>query len=948
MSFFTNKKFLFKLIAVLCVCLAIFNFVLAPKSEAKGVISALGGTLLDPIVDLTLVLGDGVMEIIQQSIMGTSAGLIFENNKSWIDALKTAITVIISLVIGLAIVAAAAWLVSFIPFIGWIVASGLTSGFVKIGAVYVVYSFISSATMPDNIVLPTLYIGPEEIFKGQILLFDANIFDPEEVRVELEKDDGSGDTKKVSVEEYNKMLSETDGLNGYKLKRYFYEDDEGEEITTSVNNSAQELKNAIAKWYYVIRNIALIGLMLVLMYIGIRMLLSSIASEKAKYKQMLGDWLVAMCLIFVMHYFMVFLNVFVENIVELLASVSDNSGYTAIFDESDKLIKQLKDDGYPDDLISDGKILWKTNLMGKFRVEAQRRDGTAGYVGYTLCYIVLIFYTVVFTFTYLKRLLYILFLTVIAPFVAMTYPMDKIKDGHAQAFEMWMKEYICNLIIQPFHLILYVIFVSMAFDLAAKNVIYSLVVIGFMIPAEKFLRKMFGFDKASSPGFLAGAGGIAMAMTAMKTLGSYANGGKGGNKKTEGGKDKIQQKPDDFLDRSSDSGHGMGALLDDAVNEGQNIGGNNGNPQPGEQNNGNTNDQDSDNQNGGEEDTQSQDDLLDDQQVAEEQELEEDQNQGFGKNAFGEYYDPSQDDFDPNYDQTKNLKFNKSLDDQNASDLEDSLPPDNPPSDDPSLDDLPPSNPPPSNPPPSNPPPSNPSPSNSHTNSSSRPQKKMSFLSAAWKNTSRTNSFKDVAGKTFKTGIRDVAKATMAGAGATIGLAAGIASGSPGDAVKYGLGGMYAGSAIGSGTANRAISGVEGMIENIKQERDEIGKTQYGSREYKQIQNLKKDEMFRKNKEMRKLYADRFNLTKKEDIDKVMDEAIEYRKYGVTDNSVIMKAMGLDTEHKASKKNIAAARLSLISKTQEDLNKAMERYERSGASRTQVEEMRKNVELINF
>ena len=268
---------------------------------------------------------------------------------------------------------------------------------------------LCSTVMPDNTVLPTFYISPEEICKGDILLFDVNIFNPKEVMVELVKGD---ETKAMTTQEYEDVKNNPDNLDGYDFKRYYYKNDQGEEITTSINNSAQELKSAISKWYYTIRNIALIGLMLVLIYVGIKMLLSSIASEKAKYKQMLGDWLVAICLIFVMHYFMVFLNVFVENIVQLLSSVTEDTGSIVTLTDADRLKSKLEKDGYNSELLQEengGTVVWKTNLMGRFRFEAQRKDGTATYVGYAICYIVIVFYTVIFAFTYLKRLLYILF-----------------------------------------------------------------------------------------------------------------------------------------------------------------------------------------------------------------------------------------------------------------------------------------------------------------------------------------------------------------------------------------------------------------------------------------------------------------------------------------------------------------------------------------------------------
>ena len=54
----------------------------------------------------------------------------------------------------------------------------------------------------------------------------------------------------------------------------------------------------------------------------------------------------------------------------------------------------------------------------------------------------LIIYTIRFTWTYLKRVVNMAFLTLIAPVVALTYPIDKVADGKAQAFNLWIKR-IC-------------------------------------------------------------------------------------------------------------------------------------------------------------------------------------------------------------------------------------------------------------------------------------------------------------------------------------------------------------------------------------------------------------------------------------------------------------------------------------------------------------------------
>ena len=182
-------------------------------------------------------------------------------------------------------------------------------------------------------------------------------------------------------------------------------------------------------------------------------------------------------------------------------------------------------------------VTWPTNLMGKLRLQAQMSNGDVSFIGYAICFAMLVFYTVFFTFTYLKRVVYLAFLTIIAPFVALTYPIDKISDGSAQGFNKWIKEYVFNLLIQPLHLILYTVLISSAFELSSTNIIYSIVAIGFLIPAEKVMRSLFGFEKASTAGSLAGAaiGGSLINQGLNKLLHKGQSGGKKGDNGGSGG-----------------------------------------------------------------------------------------------------------------------------------------------------------------------------------------------------------------------------------------------------------------------------------------------------------------------------------------------------------------------------------------------------------------------------
>lgn len=87
-----------------------------------------------------------------------------------------------------------------------------------------------------------------------------------------------------------------------------------------------------------------------------------------------------------------------------------------------------------DDSSNPDRILWPTNLMGVLRLRAQVSYGDASFIGYGLCYTILVLFTLYFVFVYLRRVLYMAFLTMIAPLVALTYPIDKISDGQAQGF----------------------------------------------------------------------------------------------------------------------------------------------------------------------------------------------------------------------------------------------------------------------------------------------------------------------------------------------------------------------------------------------------------------------------------------------------------------------------------------------------------------------------------
>lgn len=252
------------------------------------------------------------------------------------------LTVLVGIAVGIATVlliaftaGAAALIASAV--IGATVTASIGTGAIIIGVAGGVIAGIAfdNTMYPEDLILPLYSISPEEIFKGNILLFDVDFFNPvDEIKIHTDKvdDDGKviGDGNVYSLNDYETDQELAEALaEDEEIRDYFYEDENGDEIITSKQNVALELQSLISQWYTAIRNIAIVLSMSVLLYIGIRMLLSTVAQDKAKYKQMLIDWVVGLCLLFFMHYIMSFSVTIVNQFTKVVAATNNQSGSTS-------------------------------------------------------------------------------------------------------------------------------------------------------------------------------------------------------------------------------------------------------------------------------------------------------------------------------------------------------------------------------------------------------------------------------------------------------------------------------------------------------------------------------------------------------------------------------------------------------------------------------------------
>lgn len=236
------------------------------------------------------------------------------------------------------------------------------------------------------------------------------------------------------------------------------------------NKINKAIKESVAMFYYILRTISLVIGVLTLVYVGIRMALSTVASEMAKYKDMLKDWLVSMIMIFLMPYIIGFINLIANSMTNVFAMVSSTRGF-------------------------EKSIIWQSlNIL----------NISTGwtYVAVILMYIVITFYQVKFFLMYFYRLLAMGFLIVISPLITILYSTTKTKisgkGGRSLVFDSWLREYSINAFLQPLHAAIYLFFIASANEIFKVAPLLAVIFFGMLSKAESIVKNIMGMTKTRS------------------------------------------------------------------------------------------------------------------------------------------------------------------------------------------------------------------------------------------------------------------------------------------------------------------------------------------------------------------------------------------------------------------------------------------------------------------
>lgn len=193
------------------------------------------------------------------------------------------------------------------------------------------------------------------------------------------------------------------------------------------------------------------------------MAIASTAQAKAEYKAMLKNWLFAVGVLFLLHYGIVILIKVSNWLVSLIPASLTDKGFE----------KQLLAETIGGIDIYDSKVsVWSV-------------------MEYVISYWVIVMYEVYFFFRYFKRVIIMAFLIMIAPLITITYPIDKIGDGKAQAYQAWKKLFLENVFIQPIDALMYAIFAFSASAIVLKAPLIAILFFAGILKGEEMAKKLF-------------------------------------------------------------------------------------------------------------------------------------------------------------------------------------------------------------------------------------------------------------------------------------------------------------------------------------------------------------------------------------------------------------------------------------------------------------------------
>ncbi len=248
-------------------------------------------------------------------------------------------------------------------------------------------------------------------------------------------------------------------------------------LLQSANDENGGITGIVKQWYSITRMMAIAASLVILVYVAIKIIIASTGKDKAKYTELLKDWLLSLLLIFTLHYVMAAILFCSDAIVNFFLTTVESTK-EGIFS-----YKSIQDQTFA---FNDFSII------------------------YALVWIALLIYTFVFLVLYIKRLILICFFVVISPLIVILSTINKLRGKGSGVLDTWLKEFIANVVMQPIDALLFTIIASSIVICINSN--QPLIALAFVIaffPMRSWVTQFF--DQGSKMNSQEGAAKFAAA-----------------------------------------------------------------------------------------------------------------------------------------------------------------------------------------------------------------------------------------------------------------------------------------------------------------------------------------------------------------------------------------------------------------------------------------------------
>ncbi len=211
------------------------------------------------------------------------------------------------------------------------------------------------------------------------------------------------------------------------------------------------IRKVVKLWYISFRNVAIVVIAIVIIFAGVKIAISTVAQDKANYKNMLVNWVKALVIVLLMHIFMYVIQYFNARMLEIL---------------QDSLANKYGAEVDPDTHQPIGNTGQVYNTIVKRAFDVRYKVGIPG----AIMYLVLTIYFVRFCFIYVRRYAGLMILTVLAPLIAIKHAVLSLNGKSSNEFGKWLGDYTTTTFLQSIHALVFLTLITTAIDLALVNI----------------------------------------------------------------------------------------------------------------------------------------------------------------------------------------------------------------------------------------------------------------------------------------------------------------------------------------------------------------------------------------------------------------------------------------------------------------------------------------------